>query len=52
MKLDGQTPFGRRRLTGVEHAIDDQTFDALGDHIGHLHTVVLLSPMHDVSTAG
>jgi hypothetical protein len=45
----GQPPFGRQRLAGLEHAIQDQAFDALGDLVRHLAGFFCCFRVHSLS---
>jgi hypothetical protein len=40
-ELFREAPLGRQRLTGFEHPVNDQTFDALGNDVRHLAAVVV-----------
>ena len=45
-ELFRQTPLGRQRLSLLQHAVDDQPLDALGDHVRELPFVFLSGLLH------
>jgi len=45
-QLLAQAAFRWQRLADLQYAVDDQTFDTLGDDIGDLTTVIVVFVLH------